>query len=298
MQEQPSRKQLLSEMENLRRELENLKRDKADLEILLEMSVAHADEILETLQATSLKLDESNQQLKAEIQERQRTETALQISQAALKVVLANTIKEKSDLEILWNITTEHGDVAEDVLYDQNIHDPLTGLFNRRYLENFLEREIYRDRRSSPLSIIMCDIDNFKQFNTTFGHQAGDTVLQKVGLLFQKNTRDSDICCRYGGEEFMLIVPDASLEDALEQAEQLRQEVKNLNVEHLHQLLGNITISLGVACFPEHGKTSEQLIQSADIALNYAKTSGRDRVAVAGCLIPTRESSPKDASRS
>jgi len=96
----------------------------------------------------------------------------------------------------------------------------------------------------------------------------------------------------------MLIVPDASLEDALEQAEQLRQEVKNLNVEHLHQLLGNITISLGVACFPEHGKTSEQLIQSADIALNYAKTSGRDRVAVAGCLIPTRESSPKDASRS
>jgi diguanylate cyclase (GGDEF)-like protein len=169
-----------------------------------------------------------------------------------------------------------------ETLKHESIHDPLTGLFNRRYMEESLKREIFRaHRQEQSVGLIMIDIDHFKQFNDTFGHEAGDKVLRELASFLQSNIRTSDIACRYGGEELLLILPDASLADTQHRAEQLRQGVKQLQVEYHHQLLNRITISLGVACFPEEGLTGEAIIQAADMALYHAKKLGRDRVAVA-----------------
>ncbi len=168
-----------------------------------------------------------------------------------------------------------------ETLQYQSVRDPLTGLFNRRYMEESLEREIHRaQRKQQSLGIIMLDVDHFKRFNDTFGHDAGDEVLRELGLFLRKQTRVSDIACRYGGEELTLILPDASLEAAYKRAEQLREGVKQLQVRH-HQVLGVITLSLGVASSPEHGLTNEAVIQAADAALYQAKAEGRDRVVIA-----------------
>ncbi len=169
-----------------------------------------------------------------------------------------------------------------ETLQQQSIRDPLTGLFNRRYLEESLTREIRRAARSQQsVGIVMLDVDHFKQFNDTFGHEAGDAVLRELGMFLHNNIRGGDIACRYGGEEFTLILPEASVADTKRRAEQLRSDVKHLNVQYRRQPLGAIALSLGVACFPEHGETGEALIRSADAALYRAKAQGRDRVVVA-----------------
>lgn len=169
-----------------------------------------------------------------------------------------------------------------EALHRQSIQDPLTGLFNRRYLEATLERELRRsEREQQPLGIIMLDVDYFKQFNDTFGHMAGDTLLQELGKFLKEQIRAGDIACRYGGEEFMLILPAAPLEIVQQRAEQIRTLVKLLNVQHRQQSLGEITLSLGVAIFPSHGLTSEEVIRAADAALYQAKAEGRDRVITA-----------------
>ncbi|MEQ8757251.1 MAG: PAS domain S-box protein [Coleofasciculus sp. G1-WW12-02] len=169
-----------------------------------------------------------------------------------------------------------------ETLSQQSIRDALTGLFNRRYMEESLEREIHRaQRHQRPMGIIMLDIDHFKHFNDTFGHEAGDIVLRELGIFLQRNVRASDIACRYGGEELMLILPDASLADTKQRAEQIRQDVKDLQIEYHHQLLDAIAISVGVAAFAEHGSTAEELISAADRALYQAKAQGRDQVVVA-----------------
>lgn len=285
MQEEPSREQLLEEIEKLRLEVDTLKREKADLEILLETTTAHADHIVEMLQATSLQLHESNKQLQAEIAERQRTEAALRASQTELQSLLAVVSRDKADLEIMLETATQHGDLIEELLHNQCIRDSLTGLFNRRFVGDFLERELNRSlREQQALGVIMFDIDHFKRFNDTFGHDAGDIVLAEVGRFLQQNIFNSDIACRYGGEEFMLILPETDLEDTKQRAEQLRDGIKHLKLEYLHQPLGGITISLGVACFPEHATTDAELIQVADVALYRAKALGRDRVVTAKCL--------------
>lgn len=163
-------------------------------------------------------------------------------------------------------------------LSERSIRDPLTGLFNRRYLEESLERELYRAAREHrPLGTIMIDLDGFKKFNDTFGHSAGDQVLRALGDFLQKKTRGGDIACRYGGEEFTLILPGTSLEVARQRAEQLRQEIQHLKVPYSKHL----TVSLGVAVFPEHGTTKEALLKAADFALYQAKSEGGNRVAVA-----------------
>lgn len=166
-------------------------------------------------------------------------------------------------------------------LQAQSIRDPLTGLFNRRYLEESLERELSRAiRRQKPLAVIMLDLDHFKQFNDTYGHDGGDALLRELGVFLQKRTRKEDIACRYGGEEFTLILPEASLDNARQRAEQLRQEAKLLPVRHAGKSLGATTLSLGVAVFPEHGSTAEAVLRTADQALYQAKAEGRDRVVV------------------
>jgi diguanylate cyclase (GGDEF)-like protein len=169
-----------------------------------------------------------------------------------------------------------------ETLRNQAVRDPLTGLFNRRHMEESLEREILRAvRRESSLGIVMIDIDHFKRFNDRFGHAAGDVVLRELSSLLQKQTRGEDLACRYGGEEVTLVLSEASLKDAVQRAEQLRREVKHLNLRQGQQALGAITLSLGVAVFPEHGTTAEVLLAAADGALYRAKTEGRDRVMVA-----------------
>jgi diguanylate cyclase (GGDEF)-like protein/PAS domain S-box-containing protein len=173
----------------------------------------------------------------------------------------------------------------QERLRDQAIRDPLTGLFNRRYMEESLERELRRaQRRSMPLGVIMIDIDHFKRFNDTFGHAAGDTLLREIGGLLQKHTRGEDIACRYGGEEFTLILLEASAGDTEQRAALLREEAGRLQVEYGHQPLGNITISVGVAVFPDHGSTVESLLKASDAALYRAKDGGRDRVMVASTV--------------
>ncbi len=167
-------------------------------------------------------------------------------------------------------------------LRQQAIRDPLTNLFNRRYMEESLERELSRAmRKSSSLGIVMLDLDHFKHFNDTFGHAAGDTVLRELGVFLQANIRAEDIACRYGGEEFTLILPESSLEDTYRRAEQIREGVRRMKVQHRNESLGSVTLSLGVAAFPNHGETPDTILYAADLALYRAKTTGRDRVVIA-----------------
>lgn len=168
-----------------------------------------------------------------------------------------------------------------ETLRGLSIRDSLTGLFNRRYLEESLEREQYRsERNKTPLGIIMIDIDHFKRFNDTYGHDAGDAVLHAIGLFLQQNVRGSDIACRYGGEEFVLILTEASIEVTRQRAEHLCEAVKKLQVQYDHQPLA-VTFSLGLAVFPDHGSTVHAVLQAADAALYRAKEEGRDRVCAA-----------------
>jgi diguanylate cyclase (GGDEF)-like protein len=166
-------------------------------------------------------------------------------------------------------------------LHAQAIHDPLTGLFNRRYLEDTLSRELHRaHRRKSPLGAAMLDLDHFKRFNDTFGHNAGDSLLRELGQLLREKLRKSDISYRYGGEEFVLILPDSSLADTRQRVEQIRGLFKELKIRHGDQLLGTITLSAGIAGAPEHGSTTAELLRAADNALYAAKQAGRDRVVI------------------
>jgi len=166
-------------------------------------------------------------------------------------------------------------------LHAQATHDPLTGLFNRRYLEDTLSRELHRaHRRNSPLGVAMLDLDHFKRFNDTFGHDAGDSLLRELGQLLRERLRQSDILCRYGGEEFVLILPDSSLADTQQRVEQIRGLIKGLKIRHGDELVGTIAVSAGIAGTPEHGSTAAELLRAADSALYAAKQAGRDCVVV------------------
>lgn len=167
-------------------------------------------------------------------------------------------------------------------LRNQSIRDPLTDLFNRRYLQESLELDIARALRSkTPLACIMLDVDRFKQFNDTFGHEAGDAVLHQIGRLLRSHVRGGDVACRYGGEEFTLLLPGATLAEARERAEDIRRAAKALSITHNGRPLGPVTLSLGVAVYPTHGDTAEALLGAADAALLRAKTDGRDIVVAA-----------------
>ncbi|HML95925.1 MAG TPA: diguanylate cyclase [Thermodesulfobacteriota bacterium] len=162
------------------------------------------------------------------------------------------------------------------------IYDSLTGLFNRRYMEETLKREISRvTRNKEPLGLIMIDIDHFKQFNDTYGHTAGDMLLKSIGDFFRDSIRREDIACRYGGEEFVLILPGSSLENTFRRAEQLHEEIKRVRVRHRGGFISSVQVSMGVVVFSEHGNSAELLLESADKALYKAKSLGRNRIVVA-----------------
>jgi len=169
-----------------------------------------------------------------------------------------------------------------ETLRMQSLRDPLTGLHNRRYLDESLPREITRClRRQLPLAVLMLDVDHFKSFNDTHGHAAGDALLSAIARALQANTRGEDLVCRYGGEEFTVVLVDAARKDALRRAEDIRDALGAITVQHLRQMLGPRTVSIGLAMLPDDGKTPETLLQAADAALYEAKRAGRNRVVVA-----------------
>jgi diguanylate cyclase (GGDEF)-like protein len=160
-----------------------------------------------------------------------------------------------------------------------SIRDPLTGLFNRRYMEEALAQEQHRsNRNNAKLAVIMIDIDQFKQFNDTFGHDGGDAILHALGEFLKTHVRGSDIACRHGGEEFILILSPSTAEGACERAEKIRTEVRHLNVIHANRNLGTISLSLGVAIFPDDTCEGTTIVKAADLALFRAKREGRNRV--------------------
>lgn len=168
-----------------------------------------------------------------------------------------------------------------DKLRSQAIRDPLTGLFNRRYMEETLEREIRRAaRHKSTVGIIMCDIDQMKPINDRYGHDAGDALLRIIGALMVKMFRGEDVACRFGGDEFTVILPEASLSDVWQRAESLRDTIKKTSIDYEGKNLGPITVSIGVAAYPDLGTTAERLLQVSDAAVYLAKDEGGDRVMI------------------
>jgi diguanylate cyclase (GGDEF)-like protein len=174
-----------------------------------------------------------------------------------------------------------------DELRQQSIHDTLTDLFNRRYLDETLPRELHMAlRRKAPLSVVMLDLDGFKQFNDSFGHGPGDALLREFGHALPGRLRKSDISCRYGGDEFLLILPDSSVESTQERLEHIRIFMREFPIQFGEETLGMVTLSAGIAQFPEHGTTPNELLLAADKALYAAKRAGGDRTIIYQMVLP------------
>jgi len=167
-------------------------------------------------------------------------------------------------------------------LESQSIRDVLTGLFNRRFMEVALERELHRaTRRGTSLAVLLLDVDHFKSFNDTFGHEAGDVVLREVGASFLQAVRTEDIVCRYGGEEFVIILPEITAEMAFVRAEAIREQISRLRVQLKGQPLGHVSLSIGLAMYPHPAASMTELLRMADHALYDAKRAGRNRTIIA-----------------
>ena len=169
-------------------------------------------------------------------------------------------------------------DALQVQLREQANRDPLTGLYNRRYLQSTLEREMARSTRAeTPLCVMLLDLDLFKSINDRYGHLTGDEVILSMARMLSGESRQDDVPCRYGGEEFMLLLPNMTLETAQQRAEEWRRRFSMMTVESGGQRIGT-TVSIGIAEFPAHGRTVQSLIECADQALYQAKSGGRDRV--------------------
>ena len=211
----------------------------------------------------ALRESHNNRKLRAEITKREGVESQLREINERLGMQLGEVQVLQSKLE------------------EQAVRDSLTGLFNRRYLDDALPRELQRAQRENyPVAIVLADIDRFKRVNDTYGHQAGDLVLQGLATLLKDNVRGGDLPCRWGGEEFVLVLPRMSLENALVRANALRTSFAALSLALDGQPV-SLTLSAGVAVFPEHGGNVVDLLHAADEALYEAKNGGRDQVRVA-----------------
>ena len=175
-------------------------------------------------------------------------------------------------------------------LESQSIRDGMTNLFNRHFMEIALERELHRaSRRRVSLALLMLDVDHFKTFNDTYGHEAGDIVLRTVAECMQQSVRNEDVVCRYGGEEFVIILPEISEEMAIERANAIRRNVSSLHMKFKGETLRPISISVGLAMYPNPARNSSDLLRMADSALYDAKHAGRDRTCVASEAVSHRQ---------
>jgi diguanylate cyclase (GGDEF)-like protein/PAS domain S-box-containing protein len=200
--------------------------------------------------------------------------TFLDITESKIAEEAAQRVNEELSAQL------EKTRSLQEQLYEQAVRDELTGLFNRRYMQETLTREVASAERGRfPISIIMLDLDFFKALNDTHGHKAGDLILHAVGQILREHIRQMDVACRFGGEEFVIIMPTTPLETGYKRAEFLRQSVEKLSVAYKDQAL-RTTISAGVAAFPLHGSDGDAVLHAADKALYAAKTAGRNRVMV------------------
>ncbi|SDD35263.1 diguanylate cyclase (GGDEF) domain-containing protein [Massilia sp. PDC64] len=193
----------------------------------------------------------------------------------AVELAAATTISEQLAIGIS-NIN------LREVLRRQSTVDELTGLYNRRYFDETLRRELFRaERMRASLAVVMIDLDHFKHMNDTYGHEAGDLVLRTVGRCLREGVRRSDIACRYGGEELVLVLPECDAAAARTCAETLRKTISALQLHHADAALPQVTASFGIALWPAHGEDAHTLVHAADRALYDAKHGGRNRVCMA-----------------
>mgnify|MGYP000542483119 CR=1 FL=1 len=191
---------------------------------------------------------------------------------------LSNAISEQVGLT-LANIQ------LRDSLREQAIRDPLTGLFNRRYMLEALDQSHSRaERTQTEIAIMMIDLDHFKLFNDNFGHDAGDHVLKAVSQVLKDSLRQEDIACRYGGEEFCIVCPATTEQQALQIAKRIGKGISSLELNMNQLSLGTVTTSIGIALYPTHAENMEDTIKAADEALYVAKQNGRDRVEIAQAI--------------
>ena len=189
---------------------------------------------------------------------------------------LALTVAERAALTIS-NLS------LQEKLHEETIRDPLTGIFNRRYMEKTLERELSRAvRHHGTLGILMIDVDDLKSTNDQYGHGAGDALLREIGMFLSTHTRNEDIVCRYGGDEFILVLNESNLEGSYKRAQKLQQGIKELQMHYSDVIFGDIQVSIGLACYPEHADNVDTLLECADNALYQAKSKGRDQVILFG----------------
>lgn len=201
------------------------------------------------------------------------------------RVIVAHDITEhkwlENDLTFANKTLTrqlEEINKLRDELQEQAIRDPLTEVYNRRYMNEFLSLEVARaERDGTPFSVVIMDMDNFKRFNDTYGHKCGDIILQKIAAFLVQHTRKGDVVCRFGGEEFVILMPGATPEKAYERAETWRQDFTNTTIEYEGMKL-SATFSAGVASYPQHGDTDEFVLQAADRALYRSKDAGKNKV--------------------
>lgn len=214
----------------------------------------------------AIAIENSRLYLKAqeELEQRRQAQNLLEIANEELQIQLAQVESLQKKLSELV------------------LRDPLTGLHNRRYLDEQLAKMLAdAQARARRFCVIMLDIDHFKNFNDSYTHLAGDLLLQFLAGLLRERVRPTDISCRFGGEEFILVLPDSTLEIAARRAEELRELFAQGKITFQGQHMGT-TISLGVAGYPEHGATADELVMYADKALYLAKDGGRNRVVVWG----------------
>jgi diguanylate cyclase (GGDEF)-like protein len=204
---------------------------------------------------------------------------------AVLHLRVAGPDRISEDVQRLGSALAEQLSLAvgnlrlQETLRSSSERDPLTDLYNRRHLEISLQRELARAQRHGfPVSLIMLDVDHFKDFNDTNGHEAGDEVLRNVAHVLKRHTRIEDVACRYGGEEFLIVLPSCSMDDAYAKAEAIREAIAQQQVFARGAALPRITASLGLASYPEDGDRMERLIGEADAALYRAKATGRNRI--------------------